>query len=51
MTEHTAENDAPRSEAHEHEKCCPYLLCAHPKCCGYYGDPRVIPPEVTRPSS
>jgi hypothetical protein len=20
-----------------HERCCKYLLCAHPKCCGYFG--------------
>lgn len=27
---------------HEHEKCCSYLRCAHPKCCGYYGPPKSL---------
>lgn len=25
---------------HNHEKCCRYLRCAHPACCGYYGGER-----------
>lgn len=24
---------------HDHSKCCRYLLCAHPMCCGHYGNP------------
>lgn len=23
---------------HDHDKCCRYLLCAHPTCCGYNGE-------------
>lgn len=28
----------------DHEKCCRYLLCAHPRCCGYYGKTLATPP-------
>lgn len=42
MTLAEAERIAARineSEDHDHAKCCRHLLCAHPVCCGYYGQP------------
>jgi len=27
---------------HDHSKCCDYLWCPHPQCCGYYGRARKI---------